>query len=135
MKRSGILVLFGLIGALLHVDGSAFAATTNDVAPVAIGSQVEDFQFKDIRFLARPLSELGKKNAYVIVFTTLDCPIVQRYFPRLKELDEEYRSRDVQFVAIKRRSCSTAIERFAIADASIANTAWAAFGRMRVAKT
>ncbi|MCA9103037.1 MAG: redoxin family protein, partial [Planctomycetales bacterium] len=44
--------------------------------------------------------ELGKASAYVVVFTTLDCPIVQRYLPRLVELDEEYRSRGVRFVAM-----------------------------------
>ncbi len=99
MSRSGMLVLVGLVIGLAPWYGSA-PATAGDASTVAIGSQIEDFQFKDIRFLSRPLSDLGKKNAYVVVFTTLDCPIVQRYLPRLKELDEQYRDRGVQFVAI-----------------------------------
>ena len=46
------------------------------------------------------LADLGEKKAYVIMFTTLDCPVVQRYVPRLKELDEAYRDKGVQLLAV-----------------------------------
>jgi peroxiredoxin len=69
-------------------------------APVKIGQKVADFSFKDIRYLPRTLADFKDKKAFVIVFTTLDCPIVQRYLPRLKELDEAYRDSGVQFLAV-----------------------------------
>ena len=65
-----------------------------------LGSEVPNFTFTDIRYLPRQLSELGEHKAFVIVFTTLDCPIVQRSLPKLKRLDEEYRDKGVQFLAI-----------------------------------
>src|SRR6201999_1521528 len=37
---------------------------------------------------------------FVLVFTNTTCPIVQRYLPRLKQLDEEFRGKGVQFVAV-----------------------------------
>lgn len=66
----------------------------------AIGSEVPNFTFTDIRYLPRQLSEFGDKKAFVIVFTTLDCPIVKRSLPKFKALEEEYRDRGVQFLAI-----------------------------------
>jgi len=64
------------------------------------GQVVGDFAFKDIRYLPRRLSDLGKKRAFVLVFTTLDCPLVQRYLPVVKTLEQEFRPQDVQFLAV-----------------------------------
>ena len=75
-------------------------ASTPDTSPVKIGQKVGDFTFKDIRFLPRQLADFGEKTAYVIAFTTLDCPVVQRYLPKLKALDEAYRDKGVQFLAV-----------------------------------
>ena len=69
-------------------------------AAVKIGQKVGDFTFKDIRYLPRQLADFGEKKAFVIAFTTLDCPVVQRYLPRLKEFDEAYRDQGVQFLAV-----------------------------------
>jgi thiol-disulfide isomerase/thioredoxin len=71
-----------------------------DQAPVKIGQPAGDFTFKDIRYLPRKLADFGDKKAYVILFTTLDCPVVQRYLPKLKALDEAYRDKGVQFLAM-----------------------------------
>ena len=75
---------------------SASAAATK----IAIGETVPSFTFKDIRYLPRTLDDFGAKKAYVIAFTNLDCPLVKRYLPRLKDLDEAYRDQGVQFISI-----------------------------------
>ena len=36
----------------------------------------------------------------MLVFTNTTCPLVQKYWPKLKRLEEEYRSQGVQFVAV-----------------------------------
>ncbi len=56
--------------------------------------------FTDTHYLPRTLADFGKKRAYVIVFTTLDCPVVRRSLPALKGLAEAYRPHDVQFLAL-----------------------------------
>jgi hypothetical protein len=66
----------------------------------AVGTQVEKIAFKDIHFLPRTLEDFGQAKAYVLAFTTAECPIVQRYMPRLKELSLLYRDKGVQFVAV-----------------------------------
>src|SRR5262245_53865899 len=65
-----------------------------------IGSDAPRLTFKDIRYLPCTLDDLPKKSAYVLVFTSVDCPLVQRYLPALKRMDEEFRERGVQFLAV-----------------------------------
>lgn len=69
-------------------------------ADVKIGQKVDSFTFKDIRYLPRTLADFGERKAYVIAFTTLDCPLVQRYLPKLAELERTYRDQGVQFLAV-----------------------------------
>lgn len=66
----------------------------------AIGTEVPNLRFKDIRYLQRTLTDLGEPKLIVLVFTNTTCPLVQKYWPKLKRLDETYRSRGVQFVSV-----------------------------------
>lgn len=67
---------------------------------VKLGGQVPALKFKDIRYLERSLDDLPKKRAYVLVFTTTDCPIAQKYMPVIREMETEYRANLVQFVVL-----------------------------------
>jgi len=66
----------------------------------AIGATIEDLRFTDMHWLPRSLADFGERKAFALVFTTIDCPIAQRYLPRLIELEARYRERGVQFVAV-----------------------------------
>jgi mono/diheme cytochrome c family protein len=90
----------GSVVCALVAGSTSVAAESTKAKTIQIGDQVQDFSFKDIRYLPRKLSEFGEKKAFVIVFTNLDCPLVKRYLPRLKDLELAYRDRGVQFVAI-----------------------------------
>lgn len=65
-----------------------------------IGSEIPNLRFKDIRYLQRSLSDLGEPKAIVLVFSNTTCPLVQRYWPKLKRLDEKYRGQGVQLVSV-----------------------------------
>lgn len=65
-----------------------------------VGDAVPPLSFKDIRYLPRSLAEFGDKTAMVLVFTNTTCPLAQKYWPKLKRLEAEYRQRGVQFVAV-----------------------------------
>ena len=97
----GLALLLFLGGSAVRAaDATNEAGSAAKVAPLAIGSQAPDFTFKDLRFASHSLADLGAKKAYVIVFSSLDCPIAKRYMPRIVEMEKEYRNRDVQFVAL-----------------------------------
>jgi thiol-disulfide isomerase/thioredoxin len=71
-----------------------------------IGDKLALCTFTDIRFLPRSQRDFVSdkdpvpKRSFVLVFTNTTCPIVQRYLPRLKQLDKEFRDQGVQFVAV-----------------------------------
>jgi thiol-disulfide isomerase/thioredoxin len=65
-----------------------------------IGDQIDELRFKDIRYLTRSIRDLGEQKAYVFVFTNTTCPIVQKSWPKLKRLEEEFRPQGVQFVSV-----------------------------------
>ncbi|MFO1064197.1 MAG: redoxin family protein [Pirellulales bacterium] len=100
-----IALVCALIGLCVHSGAAAFAAEENaeDVARMAkpaIGSQVESLRFTDIRGLERSLDDFGKKKAYVLVFTTTQCPLVRKSIPKLTELIRELNDDRIAFVAV-----------------------------------
>ena len=92
------LALLAVIAAPLKAEKAP--SKSDDAVPAKIGQTVGGFTFKDIRYLPRQLADFGEKKVYVVAFTTLDCPVVQRYLPRHKLMDEAYRDKGVQFLAI-----------------------------------
>lgn len=65
-----------------------------------IGSTIDKLSFKDIRYLTRTLDDLPKSKAYALVITSTTCPLVNRYWPTLNKLHQQYRDQGVQFVGV-----------------------------------
>lgn len=87
-------------GVLPALVLAASLAAPSDPKPLAIGSPVPHFTFTDTRWLERELADFGERDAYAIVFTSLDCPVANRVVPRVAELERAYRAKGVQFLAI-----------------------------------
>jgi thiol-disulfide isomerase/thioredoxin len=68
--------------------------------PIGMGDAIANLSFKDIHYLPRSLDDFKQKKAFVLVFANTTCPLVQRYWPELCRMEKEYRSKDVQFVAV-----------------------------------
>ncbi len=97
----GVLAVAVLVGVSNSFGAEAVKDSSNQPkAPVAIGSQVKDVSFKDIRFASHNLKDFGDKKAIVVAFMTTDCPVAKRYLPKIVELEKAYRNRDVQFVVM-----------------------------------
>src|SRR5271166_2159375 len=93
-------LLFARIAAIaLALTWLACTAAARE-AEVPIGTTVKNLTFKDVRCLTRTLDDLPKSKAYVLVWTTTTCPLVQRYLPVLNRLEKAYRGKGVQFVAL-----------------------------------
>lgn len=95
MQRSGSGRSLALALALMAPGLPAQAAA----AEVPPGSEVRA-GFTDVRWLPRQLAELGAERGVVLFFTGVECPIVNRYLPRLQELALEYGPRGFAFVAV-----------------------------------
>src|SRR5438045_4074662 len=94
------LTMVSLVVAGAWFLGPQIAVRSDQSQPVAIGTTISSLRFKDIRYVARSLDDLGEQKAYVLVFTNVTCPVAQKYWPKLKRLDAELRERGVQFVAV-----------------------------------
>jgi len=89
-----------ILGISVIFAGMVCQESNADDERPPIGSVVSDLTFRDIRGLDRNLAELGQHRAYVFVFTTTSCPLVQRSMPKLVELNRLFGLQDVQFVAM-----------------------------------
>jgi thiol-disulfide isomerase/thioredoxin len=89
-KWRSVLVLAVLLGAAGQVAA----------ADLKIGAEIANLTFKDIRYLTRSLDDFPKTKAFVLVFTSTTCPLVQRYLPTLQKLENELRNKGVQFLAV-----------------------------------
>jgi len=65
-----------------------------------VGDRIDKLSFTDIHYLPRTLADFGAKKAFVLVFTNTSCPMARRYLPVLQALAQEYRTKEVQFVAV-----------------------------------
>ncbi len=67
----------------------------------AIGATIEGIRFHDVRFLERSLDEFGDDaKAYVLMFTSTTCPLVQRYLPKVEQLHQEFEDKGVVFIGV-----------------------------------
>lgn len=80
--------------------GISFSTAYAKEAALKLGEKAHNLTFKDTRYLPRSLDDFGSKKAYVIVFTTIGCPLVERYLPVLQQLESAYRGKGVQFLAL-----------------------------------
>lgn len=100
MLRIPMLVVFCAVCVASPVHGAESAR---------IGDAAGKLKFTDIRSLPRTLDDFGKKKAYVIAFVNTTCPVAQRYLATLQEMEKEYRSKDVQFLALNSADDDTLI--------------------------
>lgn len=91
IRLTFLLAAVSLCGGVLFAD---------EPSKPKIGGAVGDLRFKDIRYVPRSLKDFGEKKAIVIVFTNTTCPIVQKYWPKLKRLSEQFDKQGVQFVSM-----------------------------------
>lgn len=76
------------------------SAPAREASRPKIQSEVGPLQFKDIRYLTRSLDDFQNRKAFVIIACNTTCPLVKRYLPKLKRLEQQYRPRGVQFIAL-----------------------------------
>ena len=68
---------------------------------LALGSDAPDFSLPGVDGKTHRLAEYTGHRVLVVMFTCNHCPMAQLYETRLKKLVDDYRSKDVAFVAIQ----------------------------------
>jgi len=99
MSRS----LLAVLAALCGLTASALAQAADGSASggdAQLGKTIADFSARDFHGKPRALAEWSDKQAVVLVFLGVDCPLAKLYAPRLSELSKQYAPHGVQFVGI-----------------------------------
>jgi hypothetical protein len=86
-----MLALMFRLPLALTVAAALAAQTPGDVVTAT---------FTDVHWLPRHLGDVGQGKATVLFFTSLDCPLVQRYLPAVRALSGEFGDRDVRFLLV-----------------------------------
>ena len=81
-----------------HSHLSSSAPVTQEKKGSALHRIVGDLSFAPINGPAFQLSALKKPKAIVIIMREKDCPISEKYGPRLARLEEKYAKQGIQFI-------------------------------------
>ena len=94
---------------------SCLQLTDQRPTPLAIGTQIDNFELRDYRGATHNLSDWKDRRALAIIFLGVDCPLAKLYAPRLVELSKAYDAKGVQFIGINsnQNDSITDIGRFA----------------------
>jgi peroxiredoxin/mono/diheme cytochrome c family protein len=79
------------------------AAIPRAVAEPSVGGKSGEavaFSLKDVAGHEVALSDFRDKQAVVVVFTGIECPVSNYYVSRLKDLSKAYATKSVQFLAV-----------------------------------
>ncbi|MFZ6769386.1 redoxin domain-containing protein [Undibacterium sp. Di26W] len=102
-------VLFCQLLAHAEVGMAAVAKEAKPTAPTSaslssfgyrVGERLADVKFKDVNGREGVLSQLAGTRGAVIVMRDAECPVSQRYAPRLAEFEKEYTSQGFNFVYV-----------------------------------
>ena len=88
---------FGCL-AFLAMNSPSWAGGPDQ--PQRIGHPIKEFDLKDLQGVPHSLADLQKSPVVVVVFMGVECPLAKLYAPRLSELAEQYKGRDVAFLAV-----------------------------------
>ena len=77
-----------------------FAFTSKNDISVKDISKVENFTLKDYNGKSHSLSDYKNSEAIVLMFISTKCPVSNSYNEKMKELYDNYHSKDIEFIGI-----------------------------------
>ena len=88
MKRS--VLIFAIV----------FAWAAAAFSQVQVGSKVESFSLRDTEGKTQSLADLRGQSGIVLIFVSIECPVVRGYNERMNELAKAYRSKGINVVGV-----------------------------------
>lgn len=95
MKRKNIL--FVVLAALF-----AFVSVSNPIqaGDFAVGSNLENFKLSDTVGNERSFNELRGKNGALLIFLSIQCPVVKGYDERINRLAADFAAKGVNVIGV-----------------------------------
>lgn len=75
---------------------------------LAVGSTMESFKLTDINGAEKSFDELKGKNGAVLVFLSVQCPVVKGYNERIVKLAADYQAKGINVIGVNSNSTEAA---------------------------
>jgi peroxiredoxin len=99
MKRKGILLV-----TVLAMFAFVSSVSVGVRADIAIGATIENFTLTDTNGKSQSFNDLKGKNGVVVVFLSIQCPVVRGYNERISKLAADYQAKGINFIGINSNS-------------------------------
>jgi len=106
MKQKSILLVAVL--ALVTFFMSSHASSAKD--DFAVGSTLDNFKLSDTNGKEQSLNDLKGKNGAILVFLSVQCPVVKGYDERIVKLAADYQAKGINVIGIN-SNATEAIEK------------------------
>lgn len=102
MKRLSLIFT-----ALMLVCGSVFTSGTKAEGEFPVGTTVENFKLPDTSGSIKSFNDLKGEKGAIVVFLSVQCPVVKSYDERIVQLAAEYGKKGINFIGINSNSTET----------------------------
>jgi len=99
MKR--LSVLFTAVFAIAALVSFSKVSAIGDFA---VGSTLENFKLPDTNGKEQSFNDLKGKNGAIVIFLSVQCPVVKGYDERIVKLAEDYKAKGVNVIGINSNS-------------------------------
>jgi peroxiredoxin len=103
MKR--LSVLFTAVFAIAALVSFSKVSAIGDFA---VGSTLENFKLPDTNGKEQSFNDLKGKNGAIVIFLSVQCPVVKGYDERIVKLAEDYKAKGVNVIGINSNSTESA---------------------------
>ncbi len=100
MKRKSIL----FVGLLALITFISFADVSRASDDFAVGKTLDNFKLSDTNGKEQSFNDLKGTNGAVIVFLSVQCPVVKGYNDRINQLAADYKAKGINFIGINSNS-------------------------------
>jgi len=103
MKRTAFLITMVFMVAVFVSFNK-----TNAGEGLAIGATMENFKLTDASGVSKSFNDLKGKNGAILVFLSVQCPVVKGYDARIVKFAEEYAAKGINVIGISSNSTESA---------------------------
>lgn len=103
MNRKSILCL-SLLALITFISFADVSRASDDFA---VGNTLENFKLPDTNGKEQSFNDLKGTNGAIVVFLSVQCPVVKGYDARINQLAADYKAKGINFIGINSNSTET----------------------------
>ncbi len=97
-----------LFAAIFAIATLVSFTNVNASGDFAVGSTLENFKLSDTNGKEQSFNDLKGKNGAIVIFLSVQCPVVKGYDERIVKLAEDYKAKGVNVIGINSNSTESA---------------------------